>query len=57
MIKFIKKLLGICDHNWETEASIKIFDDYNTSWCDSNYSHTEKHCQCSKCGVWKKFKV
>ena len=56
MIKFIKKLLGICDHNWETKTSIKIYD-YDTSWCISDYSHTEKHCRCTKCGAWKKFKL
>lgn len=54
MIKFIKKLLGICDHNWETiiviPTSIEICDD---TW----YINAERHCQCTKCGAWKKFEV
>lgn len=54
MIKLIKKILGICNHNWETKTSIEM---YNTGWGKTGYSHTEKHCQCTKCGAWKKFEV
>ena len=50
MIKLIKKILGICDHNWKTEESIEIY------W-SSEYYATVKHCRCTKCGAWKKFEV
>jgi|GEM_PF-1750362 hypothetical protein len=45
MIKLIKKILGICDHNWITRNSIPVF------------TYTIKECQCTKCGAWKKFEV
>ncbi len=51
MIKLIKKILGICDHNWKTEESIDFY------WNSKYYCHTVKHCRCTKCGTWKKFEV
>jgi hypothetical protein len=53
MINFLRKLLGLCDHEWE---------DYNKQ----NYEGTDPRvylaftiiqCKCKKCGAWKSFKI
>jgi len=45
MSKFLRKLLGLCDHEWEIKQSYK----------DINF--TVIKCKCEKCGMWKSFKI
>jgi hypothetical protein len=53
MIKFLRKLLRLCDHKWE--------DHNKQNYEYSNYhiykNFTVIQCKCEKCGVWKSFKI
>jgi len=51
MSKFLRKLLGLCDHEWEIKQSYKDIDP------DVNKNFTVIKCKCEKCGVWKSFKI
>jgi len=43
MIKILRKILGLCNHKWETFKDIKIMDGgYKVG--------NEYHLRCTKCG-------
>lgn len=50
MIKWILKILGLCDHRYET---IKVVT-HSIDGCFWYYSY---HVRCSHCGKIKRFKV
>jgi len=51
MIKSLRKLLGLCDHEWEIKQN---HEDLNPH-VYKNF--TVIRCKCEKCGVWKSFKI
>jgi hypothetical protein len=52
MIKFLRKLLGLCDHKWE-DHNKQNYEDLDPRL----YNFTVIQCKCEKCGVWKSFKI
>ena len=53
MIKFLRKLLGLCDHEWE-DYNKQNYEDINPR---VYRNFTVIQCKCKKCGVWKSFKI
>jgi hypothetical protein len=51
MIKFLRKLLGLCDHEWEIKQNYEDIDPHVYK------NFTVIKCKCEKCGVWKSFKI
>lgn len=50
MLKFFRKFLGLCDHKWVVEETVKVWNQYVKGYPVA----IQKHLRCEKCGNWKK---
>jgi hypothetical protein len=53
MSKFLRKLLKLCDHEWENHNK----QNYVETSFGMYLAFTIIQCKCKKCGVWKSFKI
>jgi hypothetical protein len=53
MIKLLKKLFALCDHEWIDHGK----QNYVETSYDLYLPFTVIQCKCSKCGAWKTFTI